>query len=148
MARRAGKESLRSEQCQQAGGPVGPGRSLFNVSASAKLVARTSGERWTVEELERWVSDGGPHERGEVTPRERHRKVGEENRGRDAPAPRAERTAVKSAQSHNSRAIRTLRSRSTASARRRGGPYGRDEVLRLILPHGNAALTAKGVVDI
>ena len=55
MASRAGEESLRSEQCQQAGGPAGPGRSLFTVSSANQPVASTG--------------------RGDLTPRQQHQKL-------------------------------------------------------------------------
>ena len=67
-----------------------------------------------------------PHGRGEVTPRERHRKAGEEHRGRDAPAPRAERTAAKSAQPQSSR-VCTPSFNERSECPKEGWPVGAGE---------------------
>ena len=93
--------SMSAASARRRGGPAGPGRSLFTVSSAIQPVPCRAGK----ESLHR---------------KQRHRNVGEEHRGRDAPAPRAERTAIKPAQPPSSPAIPTPRSTSVASARERG----------------------------
>ena len=56
--------------------------------------------------------------------RERNFKAGEEHRGRDAPAPRVERTAVKSAKPQSSRAICTPSFNERSECPEEGWPVG------------------------
>ena len=56
--------------------------------------------------------------------RERHREAGEEHRGRDAPAPRAERTAAKSAQPQSAIVICTPSFNERSECPEEGWPVG------------------------
>ena len=123
MARRAGEESLHRKQRHRKASEEHWGRdapaprtertAYKSAKPQSAVVIRTPSfnersecpeEGWPArageESLHRkqCQQTSGPQGRREVPPREHRRKAGEEHRGRDAPAPRAERTAAKSAQ--------------------------------------------------
>ena len=142
MARRAGEESLHRERHRKAGeehrGRDAPAKLVKSIGGetpplpgqSAPPLSQHNHRAQSSSALPPSTSvasarrRGGPRGRREVSPRKRHCKAGEEQRGRDAAAPRGERTVAKSAHPHSSRAIRTLSFNERSECPEEGWPGG------------------------